>query len=88
MDLPDSYNSVLFATKQPGSWQDFALNFNMLIDLEIDPLLLEVMEMTIINQQPPAETTRVYTDDHTPIEWVTNKLVVSYILAGGMEDLQ
>jgi len=40
MDLPDSFNSVLFATKQPGSWEDFALNYNMLFDKEADQLLL------------------------------------------------
>jgi spermidine synthase len=88
MDLPDSYNSVLFATKQPGSWEDFVLNYHMLIDMEAESLLLESMAMTIINRQPTAETTQVYTDDRTPIEWVTNKLVVSYLLTGGMEDLQ
>lgn len=88
MDLPDSFNSVLFATKQTGSWQDLALNYNMLVEMDADPLLLDAMEMTILNQQPPALTTQVYTDDHAPIEWVANKLVVDYILAGGMEDLQ
>jgi len=88
MDLPDSFNSVLFATKQPGSWEDFALNYNMLFDKEADQLLLEAMEMTILNQQPPALVTQVYTDDHAPIEWVANKLVVDFILAGGMDDLQ
>jgi len=44
--------------------------------------------MTILYQQPPALVTQVYTDDHAPIEWVANKLVVDFILAGGMDDLQ
>jgi hypothetical protein len=43
--------------------------------------------MTLQNQQPIPEKTRVYTDDKSPIEWVTNKIVIDFIFSGGMENL-
>jgi hypothetical protein len=29
----------------------------------------------------------VYTDDRAPIEWITNDMVLSYVLFGDMESL-
>jgi hypothetical protein len=54
----------------------------------VNPLLLDAMAVTLTFQQPEPEMTRVYTDDLTPIEWVTNKIVLDYVLIGGLGDLQ
>jgi len=88
MDLPGSFNTILFATKSPGSWENFYDNYTRLVDSHVDSLLLEAMALTINNRQPPPVETRVYTDDRTPIELLTNKMVLDFILAGGTEDLQ
>jgi spermidine synthase len=88
MDLPGSFNTILFATKAPGSWENFYENYEHLVDSEADPLLLETMALTINNRQDPPAQTRVYTDDRAPIEWLTNKMVVDFILAGGTEEMQ
>ena len=81
MDIPGSLNSVLFATKQAGSWENFVLNFEIISDLDVHPLLTEAMRVTIENRQETPPASRVYTDDQTPIEWVTNKMVVDIILS-------
>ncbi len=86
MDIPGSFNSILFATKQAGSWDNFTENYSRLVQNSPHPLLLEAMTMTINYQQPPPKTTRIYTDDKSPIEWVTNKIVVDFIFSGGVED--
>ncbi|MFU8826197.1 MAG: spermidine synthase [Brevefilum sp.] len=88
MDIPESFNTILFATKQPGNWENFYANYNALIGSGVHSLLLEAMAVTISNRQPEPETTRVFTDDLAPIEWLTNKIVVDYFLAGGLEDFQ
>ena len=88
IDLPGSFNTILFATKAPGSWENFYENYTHLVDSDAEPLLLEAMALTINNRQGPPAQTRVYTDDQAPIEWLTNKMVVDFILAGGTEDLQ
>lgn len=88
MDIPDSFNTILFATKQPGSWDDFLKNYSMLKNSQTASLLIEAMTVTIMNQQPPIEHTQIYTDDRAPIELLTNKIVVDFILAGGAKELQ
>lgn len=87
-DIPDSYNSILFATKQPGSWEHFAVNYHHLLTADVHPLLVETMTITFNHKQPTPEVTRVYTDDRTPIEWLTNKIVVDYLLSEGVGEMQ
>ncbi len=88
MDIPDSFNTILFATKTAGSWENFVENYERLGSSGGHPLLVEAMATTIVSRQSPPEITRVYTDDLAPIEWLTNKMVIDYFLSGGLEELQ
>jgi len=88
MDIPESFNTILFATKQPGSWDNFLQNYNIIYDSQVASLLKEAMTVTYMNRKPPIEQTQVYTDDRAPIEWLTNKIVVDFILSGGASELQ
>lgn len=88
MDIPGSFNSILFATKTPSSWGNFKANYAHVVENFTNPLLIEAMTMTMQNQQAAPKITRVYTDDKTPIEWVTNKIVVDFILSGSVEELR
>jgi spermidine synthase len=89
MDVPGSFNSILFATKQPASWDHLIDNYAAIYGQEtIHPLLVEAMAMTLNNRQPEPERTQVFTDDRAPIEWITNKIVIDFILTGGTENLQ
>jgi hypothetical protein len=88
MDLPGSFNTLLFATKSPGSWQNFYHNYSTLEGSGANSLLLEAMALTINYRQEPPVESRVYTDDRAPIELLTNKMVLDFILAGGTEELQ
>lgn len=88
MDITNSFNTILFAPKQTGSWDDFMMNYRELYDSQAAPLLLEAMGMTYMNRQPSIQRTQVYTDDRAPIELLTNKIVVDFILSGGTKELQ
>lgn len=88
MDLPDSFNSIIFATKQPGSWEYVHQNYNDLLNQDAPNLLLEAMALAIDNQQLTPELTQIYTDDRAPIEWLTNKIVVDYLFSSGLEELK
>jgi spermidine synthase len=88
MDVPDSFNTILFATKQPGSWDNFINNFVYLSENGAPQFLLEIMTLTIDNRQLQPVATRVYTDDLTPIEWVTNNIVLGYLFSGSLGDLE
>jgi hypothetical protein len=88
MDIPESLNSVLFATKQVGSWENYLSNYAHISTSDSHPLLIEAMTTTIDNRQGAPQFTRVYTDDWTPIEWVTNKIVVDFIRSGDLAFLR
>lgn len=88
MDLPLSFNSIIYATVQPTKIENLYAN---LLDLythpEVNPLLIASIERVVVNQQPAPHSEVVFTDDLSPIEWITNHMVLSYVLFGDMEAL-
>jgi hypothetical protein len=44
--------------------------------------------VTALNLQPMPEASTVFTDDLAPIEWITNNMVLRFMLYGDMEVLQ
>jgi hypothetical protein len=91
MDLPDTFNSILYATVQPTQLEMLYRNYLYLNTLpDVNPLLLTVIQRAIVYGQPPPDRSqaRVFTDDHAPIEWITNGLVLNYLLGGELENLQ
>ncbi len=55
---------------------------------EVHPLLVRALERVVVNLQPTPASQTVYTDDWAPIEWITNRMVLSYVLFGDMENIQ
>jgi predicted membrane-bound spermidine synthase len=89
VDIPGSLNTVIFATKQETKPENFAMNLVTLSqDPGIHPLLITSMQTTFGNIKTDYETTTVFTDDHAPIEWIVNDMVIRFILGGGTEYLQ
>ncbi len=89
MDIPDTFNSIIYATVQPTNIENL---YNNLLALypqkDVHPLLIDAIELMVTNQQPVPDSQVVYTDDWAPIEWVTNSMVLNYLLAGDMEALK
>ena len=101
MDIPDTFNSIVYATRQPSTVDDLYQNYQALVDkTDIDPILMGAVQKAILNLQPnPCQDSRgannklspecvVFTDDWAPIEWITNSLVLNYVLFSGMEEIQ
>jgi spermidine synthase len=89
MDIPGTLNTMLFATGQPTTRENFLANYVSLSqDPGVHPLLINTMSMTFANLKPGYETTTVFTDDRAPIEWIVNDMVVKFVLEGGLEFLQ
>jgi spermidine synthase len=84
MDIPDTFNSIIYATLQPTRAPDLYSN---LVRLQgsgsIPSLLLDSMVLTFANLQPAPNQTIVFTDDLSPIEWMTNNLILNFVLHGG-----
>ena len=89
MDIPDSFNSILYATLQPTSAENLRANLDAFtVRSDINPLLTESMTAAWANLQPAPQQTIVFTDDLSPIEWMTNNLILTFVLHGGTSVLQ
>jgi spermidine synthase len=89
MDIPGTLNSMVYATVQPTTPEAFANNYlRFMNDPAVHPLLMQSMSVAYTHLQPGYETTMVFTDDRAPIEWLTNNLVINFILHGDVESLQ
>jgi spermidine synthase len=89
VDIPGSLNTMIFATKKETKPEDFTANLLALSnDPSVHPLLIHTMQVTFANLKSGYETTTVFTDDHAPIEWIVNDMVMRFILEGGTEYLQ
>ena len=97
VDVPNTFNSILYATRQPTTRDDLYANYQALVERgDAHPLLLQALEVAILNVQPspcagtaPSADCMVFTDDWAPIEWITNSLVLNYIFSpAGMEEIQ
>lgn len=89
VDIPGSLNTMIFATKQPTTPENFATNlFTFFQDPTMHPLLINTMQTTFSNLKTGYETTTVFTDDHAPIEWIVNDMVIRFILSGNTQYLQ
>lgn len=88
MDIPNSFNSMIFATRQPSDASNLYRNYQALLEMPVaPPLLLEAASVTLTNMQPTPQPGMVFTDDLAPIEWITNNMILAFILGGGVEDL-
>jgi spermidine synthase len=89
MDIPNTFNSIIYATKQPTRVENLTANMISLSeDKQTHPLLLQAGMAAISNLQPVSSGGMIFTDDLAPIEWITNNMVLKFILGGGVQDLQ
>ena len=89
MDLPDTFNSVVYASVQETDIKNLYQN---LLDLyaqpDVSPLLLRAIERAVVFQQPVKESGVVFIDDWAPIEWITNNMVISYLMFNDLDMLR
>jgi spermidine synthase len=89
MDVPGTFNTIVYATLQPTSIDDLYGNLVHLSNRgDVHPLLMEALKLAAIHQQPAPEATTVFTDDLAPVEWITNNMVLKFVFFGDLEELQ
>jgi len=88
-DLAESFNSILFATRQPCNIENFKENYLQLNNSgSSSKLLLDVMASTYTGLQRPPQLTSVFTDDLAPIEGITNSMVLKFLLSDKVDILE
>jgi spermidine synthase len=89
VDVPGTYNTIIYATVQPTSREFLFQNLLTLIqEGGAEPVLLEALEIAALNLQPTPDSGTVFTDDLAPVEWITNNMVLRFILFGDLEAVQ
>ncbi|TAK14905.1 MAG: spermine synthase [Anaerolineae bacterium] len=89
MDIPNTFNSMVYATKQPTTFDYLAANLNSLAASgDTHPLLLDAILTTLTYRQETPIGGQVLTDDHAPVERIINSMVLRFIFTGDVEGLQ
>jgi hypothetical protein len=89
MDIPQTFNSIIYATVQPTRAENIYDNLISLYKREgIHPLLVASLERVVKNMRPLPQTGPVFTDDRAPIEWITNNMVLDFVFSGDIQELQ
>ncbi len=87
VDVPGSFNSILYATVQPTRSANLVENLLRLEASGAPPQLVAVLERAVGNIRAVPQSTIVFTDDWAPVEQLVNSIVLQFVL-GGMQGLQ
>ena len=89
VDIPDTLNSMIFATRQPTQADNLITNY---IGLSEDPrtpdLLMSSLETAILNIQPEPRKGTLFTDDKASVEWITNAMIMDVFRTNQIEAFQ
>lgn len=91
MDLPYSFNTLIYATKNETRASNLAENYEILLHSPDTPLiLLQSLQVAVNNLQPlpDQEQDLVFTDDLAPVELITNSMILKFLFSNQMEQLQ
>jgi hypothetical protein len=88
VDVPATFNTIVYATRQPTDPGNVVDNLDRLARRGGDPLLVDVLVRTLANLQPTPDSNVVFTDDRAPIELLTNAVALRFLLSGDMGLLQ
>ena len=87
VDVPDTFNSIVFATVQPTQASNLPANLALMGD-DVHPMLKDALARAVQNLQPTPASEIVFTDDVAPVEQLTNSIVINFILSGSVYQLQ
>jgi spermidine synthase len=89
MEIPNTFNSILYATVKPTQSVFLMENFiSLKTKDDISPVVLYAVETALNNLKKSPDPGIIFTDDNAPVEWITNSLIIDYIFSGGMEELK
>jgi hypothetical protein len=88
VDVPASFNTIVYATMHPTEPGNLVANLDRLAREGADPILVDVLARTLGNLKPTPQSTVVFTDDRAPIEQLTNAVALQFLLTGDMGLLQ
>lgn len=82
IDVPGTLNTILVATQQPTTVGNLHANLAAL-GPDADPLLRDALTVAAANIAPLGAGGAIMTDDRAPIEFISDSIVVRYLLDAG-----
>jgi spermidine synthase len=79
IDVTGSLNSIVYATKQPTSFDNLRANLTTMTQ----PLLKSVTQQALQHIHPMDPTALVFTDDNAPVERLTNAIMLDFLFGSG-----
>jgi spermidine synthase len=87
MDVPRSFNTILVATNRATDSANLAKNIAEL-PADTNIMLREILTLGVASLVPTEPSDVVFTDDHAPIESLTDALVLNFLLSGDADALR
>ncbi|MBK9122895.1 MAG: fused MFS/spermidine synthase [Chloroflexi bacterium] len=87
IDVPRSFNTILYATVMPTTEADLRANVASL-PAEAPGLLRDVLDASLGALVPVTPSDVVFTDDRAPVEALFDSLVLNFLLSDDMDDLR
>ncbi|HRE48116.1 MAG TPA: fused MFS/spermidine synthase [Aggregatilineales bacterium] len=79
IDVPDSFNTILVATRVETTPANLAAN-RAILPTGSDPLLRQALETAAANVAPTVRGDLIFTDDRAPVETLINAMVIEYLV--------
>lgn len=87
LDVPRSFNTLLYATVQPTTAENLAENVAAL-QPSASPFLRGILEDSVAALVPVNPSDVVFTDDRAPVETITDSFVLNFLLYGDLSALE
>lgn len=86
LDIPNAYNTLLIATRQPTSPENLAINTGLL-PTDVHPVLTKALTDASASMVPTVASDVRLTDDRAPVEMIVDSMVIDFLLHGGTDEL-
>ncbi len=87
LDVPQSFNTILVATRQSTERNNLRANLEYRVDT-VDARLYNVLDDAAAALVPLADSAIIFTDDLAPVERLVDSIVLDFLLAGRAAEFQ
>lgn len=87
VDVPNSFNTLLYASVEPTKTQNLISNTNLL-PADTSPHLKQILDLTIRHLSPVSDSGVIFTDDFAPIEALVDSIVLRFLFSEELDELR
>jgi len=88
IDVPGTFNSIVYATNQPTSFDNLRANLDANLAAMPHPVLRHTAEQALAKQRPLNPDALIFTDDRAPVERLTNEIMLNFLFGLGSGEIK